>query len=877
MKKQYIFIIGAIACANTIASQDYSDGNVYIYKQNSVVDGFSSFDGVDAYSSSEIDSISFIDPCEDFSIDSFKFETGFKTYGWKKNAYFDNWEEQFTKSCYQHDISFSRERMFSDTSAYVYNAQDNAVYAKRTCDIMLKVYGKNVDRVQYLGDGSYSWNNNDYRWTNDNWYDEAICTRGEDENGQRTLIVRLQAERDMTKEEVTLCNSVDKAYIKGCSKPIATKALPKVYIEPVPAEYKQLCVSMCDNEFAVKTINLYGNNFLEGTGIEVYFWNEEDADYTAKATYEIKDLNHLKVYIPENAGENHPIYLKNKYNELYTDFIYRDTRNLLITHDDKDYLNLFNQNRPDEEYYDEYEDRVYSLPISKDVLKETVFKSENTNGDFSIFWNNNFTTWTYSPYGEANPEGIDPKYPTPFGIFSESIDNGETTFNDYVIKFEVFVPEEYPMNGNSLVIGFYGMDPFECREYSAIWQPSKVYWNKYEYIYWEYDRCDNWTSGGDWMTVTIPMEELRYNFMAKAYHCAPENDRKILDGSDDVYSAYGDNKNGLPFFDLYGDYAGKLMTKKVKPISGIAIIYDMYDEPNNDSEPLIAVDNLRIVPKDNNGGVWPMFNWGMPTREFNTAPVKCGKDFEEESGIKLPDCEITIRNTPVYPENPDTTPLPDPVVDKTKRTINGYEYVDLGLPSGNLWATVNVGASTPSEYGEYYAYGEIEPKKMYDENTSAVYGLSQELLSRKSVYNVKEDEYGMYEYVLSPKHDAATMNWGNGWQLPNGDDFEELFYECEWTWTNLDGVNGYVVKSKQKGNDNSIFLPAAGMKVKNGTARDGQWGRYLTENKIQNFGGGFDNDDQRISDLKFDKKNMYANYDRIIINGLSVRPVAKIK
>ncbi len=391
-----------------------------------------------------------------------------------------------------------------------------------------------------------------------------------------------------------------------------------------PVSLSAPCVTMCDNEMAVKTLNVVGSSLF--APLVAKFWDGKDHSIIASTedgSIILYDDHYAKIIIPEGVADNGTIVFENAAGSSETNFIFHDTRNLLITHDDED-LNLFNQNRPDIEMVDEETGEVIGLPIPKDILKETVFKSENTNGDFSIFHDlAGYTAWTYSPKGDANPEGVAPKYPTPFGCFSESIDKGETSFNDYVIKFEVFVPDEYPMSGNSLSIGFYGDLCWELREFCALWQPSVAHFAKDEDGVWlARATFDNWTTGGDWMTITIPMEELRYNFTAKSYYCSPQNGRRIVDGSDDEYSGFGDRENGLSFFDYYGeDYVGSLMSNKgTKAIQSIGIVFGNADQPNTSNEPLIAVDNLRIVPKDNNGGVYPMLKWGIPSRDFYRAP-----------------------------------------------------------------------------------------------------------------------------------------------------------------------------------------------------------------------------------------------------------------
>ena len=117
-----------------------------------------------------------------------------------------------------------------------------------------------------------------------------------------------------------------------------------------------------------------------------------------------------------------------------------------------------------------------------------------------------------------------------------------------------------------------------------------------------------------------------------------------------------------------------------------------------------------------------------------------------------------------------------------------YDYVDLGLPSKLKWATYNVGASSPEEYGNYYAWGEVTPKIEYTQSNSETYGM------------LMNDISGNLQY------DAAAANWGGGWRMPTNTEMHELIDYCTWEWTTQNGVNGYKVKSKT--NDNSIFIPA---------------------------------------------------------------------
>ena len=132
-------------------------------------------------------------------------------------------------------------------------------------------------------------------------------------------------------------------------------------------------------------------------------------------------------------------------------------------------------------------------------------------------------------------------------------------------------------------------------------------------------------------------------------------------------------------------------------------------------------------------------------------------------------------------------------------TINGHEYVDLGLPSGLLWATCNVGANSPEEYGNYYAWGETSTKSNYSSSNCPTYGLT--------ISQLQSQGYIDGEGNLTAQHDAATANWGGDWRMPTYDELQELITSCTWTWTTQNGVNGSNVEGP---NGNSIFLPITG-------------------------------------------------------------------
>ncbi len=161
----------------------------------------------------------------------------------------------------------------------------------------------------------------------------------------------------------------------------------------------------------------------------------------------------------------------------------------------------------------------------------------------------------------------------------------------------------------------------------------------------------------------------------------------------------------------------------------------------------------------------------------------------------------------------------------TLTAIFDYTVVDLGLPSGLKWAACNVGATKPEEYGNYYAWGETEPKTTYSWATYKWCNGSYDTLTK---YNTSSS-YGTVDNktVLDPEDDAARTNWGGAWRMPTDAEWTELRENCEWTLTsdyNGTGVNGRVVTSKTNGNH--IFLPAAGYRSNDDLYRAGNDGYY---------------------------------------------------
>ena len=185
-------------------------------------------------------------------------------------------------------------------------------------------------------------------------------------------------------------------------------------------------------------------------------------------------------------------------------------------------------------------------------------------------------------------------------------------------------------------------------------------------------------------------------------------------------------------------------------------------------------------------------------------------------------------------------------------TENGHDYVDLGLTSGTRWATANVGASKPQDYGNYYAWGETTTKEVYNWETYKYGSDYNQLTKYCNSSSCGKDGFTDTKTTLDLSDDAAAANWGGKWRMPTREQQDELRNECYWVWTgtyNNSHVYGYIVykakTSSDKGkkiyssgyssgtpsasyslSDAHIFLPDAGYRGNGGLSYAGSRGYY---------------------------------------------------
>ena len=177
-------------------------------------------------------------------------------------------------------------------------------------------------------------------------------------------------------------------------------------------------------------------------------------------------------------------------------------------------------------------------------------------------------------------------------------------------------------------------------------------------------------------------------------------------------------------------------------------------------------------------------------------------------------------------------------------TINGHEWVDLGLSV--KWATCNLGASSPSDYGDYYAWGETWTKSVYTDENSYTY--------KKNMSDISGDV----------RYDVARANWGGSWRMPTKAEIDELIEKCAWTWTRQGRHNGYRVTGPS---GKSIFLPAAGS-------------RQSSLGNVEYFGcfwSSTPNDSGATSAYSCEfrvRNSAYVRSDCFRRNGFSIRPVS---
>lgn len=213
--------------------------------------------------------------------------------------------------------------------------------------------------------------------------------------------------------------------------------------------------------------------------------------------------------------------------------------------------------------------------------------------------------------------------------------------------------------------------------------------------------------------------------------------------------------------------------------------------------------------------------------------------------------------------------------EKIAGTDNNHAYVDLGL--NVKWATCNIGAKSPEEYGDFFAWGETAPKDVYNGVTykyfrddNGNYGLTKYCLSG---YGLNEGYLGFTDskFTLDKEDDAACVNWGGSWRMPNMGDFYELCL-LKWEWETVNGISGYKITSF---NGNSIFLPAAGYNYGGAVNNVNDYGCYWSSDLCTSGLTFRDAEVLEFNDRWHDNSEYYNLFSQISVRfqGNSIRPV----
>ena len=210
-------------------------------------------------------------------------------------------------------------------------------------------------------------------------------------------------------------------------------------------------------------------------------------------------------------------------------------------------------------------------------------------------------------------------------------------------------------------------------------------------------------------------------------------------------------------------------------------------------------------------------------------------------------------------------------------TIDAHDKVQL-WEGGPYWATTNIGAEEPWEYGYYFWWGDTVGYKRENgkwvasdgSNSNFSFGSSTTPTLGKSDSTLQSEGWIVTRdgtYVLAPEHDAAQVQWGGDWRMPTKQEFYDLNNKCEWTWTTMNGVKGYIVRGRDSYASNSIFLPCAG--DGNGTSlyRAGSYGYYWSS--VPRL------DDDLARALYFDSSSHSTDYGYRRSYGRSVRPLQR--
>ena len=295
------------------------------------------------------------------------------------------------------------------------------------------------------------------------------------------------------------------------------------------------------------------------------------------------------------------------------------------------------------------------------------------------------------------------------------------------------------------------------------------------------------------ITATLPAEQ---NYAENSFGLGANTMVAVTENTDDTFLKF-QNVGGYLKLQLYGDdmtvKSITLTGNKNEKLAGAATITAVYgQDPTismaNDATNSITLDCGEGVKIGASAETATAFWIVVPPTTFENGFEVTITDVNDNGMTKSTSNEISIVRNTIKPMEAFEV-----------KTMTKIVAVDLGLSV--KWANCNIGANSPEEYGNYFAWGDIETKSDFYENNCITYGKdSGQLIS-----------YGFVDRnILKPRYDAAAMNWENNWRLPTQIEMQELVDNCTWTWITQNGVYGCLVTGT---NGNSIFLPATGYRV----------------------------------------------------------------
>lgn len=368
-------------------------------------------------------------------------------------------------------------------------------------------------------------------------------------------------------------------------------------------------VTMIYNEFATDTIRLKGNAFIKSddSPVDVYFYGEGDEFIKSPKTVVYGD-NEIAAAIPEGVVDTKPIRVTNVAAPTVEEaqdskILFRDKRNILVSFDEESSICLYKG------------DTTGSYPDEMKI---------GADGNFAFLNNKAWDATALVSYQPFLPEFNLFEDKSVFMDFEDAIENGELSLCDFCLKFEINVLEENKIKFDVMAIGFTdgkesGMGQF--RQYAAYFNPCKPKVisneNGSKEIKGEFE-TEFYTDG--WMTVTIPFSEFMFNAEAMSYgsgyqamldnNTSAENYWKIFADPDNTQNqSYVGSR---PKCESYPEIGGR-----TKRWHGFLLGYTPNDGGNTGNTDIaVGIDNIRVVPNDENGAFYPALNWGVAKRSF---------------------------------------------------------------------------------------------------------------------------------------------------------------------------------------------------------------------------------------------------------------------